>query len=166
MAPRTAKQVAEDGAKPGSGTRTPADKQAFNAEARAKEREEQEIVLGEDETPYFRRRKNWQVTRDLRSLLRKQEASQLGIQRINKQIAELPIEDDPGSLEDKVDALGDEGDLMAYEIIALLLRDEEGNPPPIEMLKESIDVDDIGALASRLAGGGEPVADPTVTPST
>jgi hypothetical protein len=161
---RTAKQIAEDGAKPGSGT--PEGEVSFNSETTAKEREAKVITLGEDETAFHRRRKNWQVTRELRALLRKQERSQLAIARVNKQLSELPIEApdaDVQKLEDRVDALQDEGDVAAYEIIALLLRDDEGNAPTVEMLQEGVDVEDVGTLANRLAGGGEQVADPTET---
>jgi len=167
---RTAAQIAEadaaDGAKPGSqpapGGRLD---EGFDAPERSKKRESAPFVLG-DQT-FTRRRKNWKMTRELRTLLRKQERSMISISRVNTEISELPTgrqsEQKELELEDRIDALQDEGDIASYEIVALLLRDEEGNSPAVEMIQEELDVEDVAALAQWFAGGGEPVADPTET---
>jgi len=165
MAPRSAK-AEKDGAKPGAGSPTAQERQGYNANAKAAERESIEFPIGEK--TFKRRRKNWQVTRDLRGLLRKQERAQLGIRRVNKQLEELPIDADEeqvADLEDHVDELQDEGDVAAYEIIALLLRDDEGNSPDVEMMQQELDVEDVGAMAQRFSVGGEEPDPDSPTPT-
>jgi hypothetical protein len=165
-AARRRPQDQEDGAKPGTAApATGADKHAFNADERASTREAAAVTIGE--VVYHRRRKNWKVTRELRTLLRTQERAAVRQQRIGKQIdaldAEAPIEE-LEALEAEQDRLGDESDEAAYGIIGLLLRSGEGESPSIDSLKDELDVEDAGDLAALLAGGGEP--DPTPATGT
>lgn len=177
MAPRrtpaTGNEPQADGAKPGAEVVTPSDKHAFNADGRAAAREAAPVTVGGID--YHRRRKNWAVTRKLRALLRDQERAQTRADRARKALDELPIDTDEATLdqyEEKIDAAIDDSDNTAYEIIALLLRDDDGESPPVGdgteddgTLKSELDVEDAGDLAATLAGGGEP--DPTPeTPSS
>jgi hypothetical protein len=163
---RTANRPAQDGAKPGAEAVTPTDKHAFDADGRAKSREDAPVTVGE--TVYHRRRKNWKVTRELRNLLRKQERAGVRQERIRKQIDALAADADEAQLhelEDQIDQYGDEADEAAYEMIVLLLRDSDGASPDINILKETLDVEDAGDLAAALTGGG--AEDPTQeTPSS
>lgn len=190
MAPRMT-PATEDGAKPGAETITPTDKHAFDADGRAKAREDAAITIGEK--VFHRRRKSWEITRTLRKLLRRQERSGGKQERLRARIDALteeirgvqdpktgawikqPIteEDRIEEIEVQVEVLQDEaeeaildGDEAAYELIALLLRDDEGQNPDLEHLKDSLDVEDAGDLAVTLSGGGEPAADPTTTPTS
>lgn len=184
MAPRPAQKgppPATDGAPPGSEQpRTPGDKHAFDADGYAKAREEAPVTIGE--IVFHRRRKSWQVTREMRNLLRTQErASGKGarlrarVDALTEQIRGVQnpqtgkwdqapttdeavidrIEGEIDALNDEIDASGDEADHAAYELIALLLRDDKGDQPNVDHLKESLDMEDAGELAARLAGGGE-----------
>lgn len=152
-----------DGAKPGDSQAVRSD-EGYNADERSAAREKAPYVLGG--VTFYRRRKNWSATRELRDLLRQQERAMIRQQRLRKQIVDAPADaDEEGifALEDQMDKLGDESDDAAYRIVALLLRDEAGESPDLEMLKEQIDVDDIGNLAGAFASGGEAVSDPTET---
>lgn len=162
------RESAEDGAKPGSQP-PPNPKHEFNADSRAADREAAPITVGKRE--FRRRRKNWKVTRELRSLMRDQELAGLRQSRISKEIEGLAsdAEDYESQVIErraKLDALGDEADEAAYKIIALLLRDEDGESPPLELLQDECDVEDVGELAATLAGGGDELPDPTETASS
>lgn len=173
-----------DGAKPGDAVHGPADKHAFNADERAEAREAAPITIGE--VVFHRRRKNWEVTRALRKLLRVQERAGNKAQRLRARISALTIEirgvqdqqtgewtrpplDDEAridaidaqveELETQVDAADLEADTGAYEIIALLIQGDDGNAPDVEHLKEKLDVEEAGEIANFLANGGE--QDPT-----
>lgn len=179
-----------DGAKPGAETAPPSRK-PFDADGRAKAREGAIVTIGEQE--YHRRRKTWEITKALRTLLRKQERAQGRAMRIRNRIDALgneihgrqdpktgdwikePLTDDVAIedlevrievLDDEIDEHQDEADTAAYEIIALLLADHADESPPVGFLKEALDVEDAGDLAAELAGGGEPAADPTTPPSS
>lgn len=193
MAPRGATKPADkrgpDGAPPGAeAPRTDADKHAFDADGRAKAREDAPVTIGEQ--VFHRRRKNWQVTRELRTLMRVQERAAGKAARLRARVSALtelirgvqdpktggwvkqPISDDAEidrleaeveQFEEQIDVAGDAADDAAYDMIALLLRkDGEGDEhPAVEFLKESLDSEDAGDLAANLAGGGEPAEDPT-----
>jgi hypothetical protein len=138
----------------------------FNADERARERELADVTIGE--LVFHRRRKNWDVTRALRRLLREQERAQLRIQRTLKKIDALDAdapEEDFDALNAEIDAEQDKADEAAYGIIALLLRSDDDESPAIDHLKQHLDVEDAGDLAARLSGGGEPDPTPT-TPSS
>lgn len=155
-----------DGAKPGDSEKASPD--GFDAVKRAKDREAAPVILGEDLPPYFRRRKNWATTRVLRKLLRKQSVAAIKEARIEKQLNELPIETDDAEIErlmDQIDQLGDESDTVPYLIVAALLRDENGEPPDVDAIKEALDVQEVAALAGEFSGGGEPNPT-TATPSS
>lgn len=188
MASRPRDKDQPDGAKPGSEALTGNERYAFDADGRAKAREDAIITLGE--RAFHRRRKNWQVTRELRALLREQEkAGNRGL-RLRAQIDALTeeirgvqdpdtgewtrppvtdqarvddIETKVDALNDQIDQAGDDADLAAYKIVALLLRDDTDAPPDLDMLKDQADVTEIAELAATLAGGGETLEDPTPT---
>jgi hypothetical protein len=175
MAPRP-DALAKDGAKPGA-TSAPTDRYVYDADAKAATREAAPVTIGG--TVYKRRRKNWEATRALRDLLRVQERAATRQHRLRLRIDALAqkqaddavaqgddfdedaAEDAIADLERQVDDWGDKGDEAAYGIIALLLRDGDGNGPTLDHLKQALDVDEAGDLAASLAGGGEP--DPTPT---
>lgn len=164
MAPRTTPRA--DGAKPGAQTATPSDKHAFDADGRASAREAADVTIGGQ--TLHRRRKNWEITRKLRELLRRQERASVRADRARKRIDALDADapdEQLHELEDAVDHATDESDQAAYEIISLLLRDDSDDSPDVEHLKASLDVEDAGDLAATLAGGGEPDPTPT-TPSS
>lgn len=167
MAPtRTAKSApAADGAKPGAAGET--SKHDFNADERAQARENASVVIGGK--TFHRRRKNWEITRELRELLRRQERAGVRADRARKKIDALAA-DAPDSelqaLEDEVDDATDDSDQAAYEIIARLLRDDDDASPDVEHLKAELDVEDAGTLAANLAGGSEPAEGPTQTETT
>lgn len=149
----------EDGAPPGEeyGKRS---KHDFDADARAEAREAADVTIGG--VVYHRRRKNWEATRALRALLRAQERAGIRSQRARKKIDALDADapdEDVEALEDEIDKATDDSDDAAYGIIALLLRDDDGQSPSTDVLKAALDVEDAGDLAANLAGGGEP--DPT-----
>jgi hypothetical protein len=174
-----------DGAKPGEEVRTPGDKHAFDADGRAKAREDAPVTIGGE--VFHRRRKNWTVTRELRALLRDQEKCGNRAARYRARVDALteeirgvrdpdtgawtkpPMTDDDAierlegeidGFDAEIDAAQGESDEAAYAIIALLLRKADANDrPELEFLKESLDVEEAGDLASALAGGGE--TDPT-----
>lgn len=187
-------QMTEDGAPAGAEQpRRPGDRYAYNADARAKAREDAPITIGGQE--FHRRRKSWEVTRELRQLLRAQEKASSRAERFRAQIDALtekirgvrdpdtgdwvkyPLtdEDEVAELEGKVDDLNDkvdeailEGDNAAFEMIALLLRKENGDEaggdrPDVEHLKRELDAEEAGELAAVLASGAEPLEDPTQT---
>ena len=169
MAPtkQATRERGADGAPPGA-TSGSNGKHAFDADGRAKEREDAPVTIGEK--TFHRRRKNWEVTRGLRALLRRQERAGVRADRARKKIDALAA-DAPDSeidaLEDEVDLATDDSDQAAYEIIALLLRDEQDANPDVDHLKSSLDVEDAGALAATLAGGGhEDPSPPTPSSST
>jgi hypothetical protein len=141
-----------DGAKPGA--RDPVSRFSFNADARVAEREQGIITIGEQ--GFVRVRKNWDVTRALRGLLRVQEKSGITIERLDKQVVESADESQLDGLWRQRDEQQDSADEAAYEIIALLLKDTEGNRPPVEHLKEWLDVQEAGDLAGALSTGREP----------
>lgn len=159
-----AEQRGQDGAPPGAEVpRTPSDKHAFDADGRAETREDAPITIGGK--TFHRRRKNWEVTRELRKLLRDQERASVRADRARKKIDALPADapdDDLYELEQQVDVATDESDQSAYELIALLLRDDQDNSPGVDGLKAALDVEDAGDLAATLAGGS--AEDPTETP--
>lgn len=138
---------------------------AFNAVKRRRARETAPIILTEDAPTYFRRLKNKKVSVELRTLLRTQERSQIHAKRISKQIERLedPADSEIAELEAQQNRYLDEGDDAAYGIIALLLRDDEKNPPSIELLEE-LDGEDAADLAYTLATGRE--VDPTPATTT
>jgi hypothetical protein len=74
------------------------------------------------------------------------------------------LDDELDKRRDALDAASEQSDDVAYRMIALLLRDDDGNPPTTDFLKDELDVADVGELASKLAGGGEP--DPTQADTT
>lgn len=155
-----------DGATPGSQFGPARSKHDFDADARAADREAAAVTIGG--IVYHRRRKNWEATRALRALLRRQERAAIASNRARKRIDALDADapdDDLAKLEDQIDAATDESDEAAYGIIALLLRTDDGAGPDIDHLKASLDVEDAGDLAANLAGGGEPDPTPT-TPSS
>ena len=183
------KAASRDGAPPGSSA--PGGKYAFDADARAKAREDAPVTIGE--LTFHRRRRNWEATRALREQLRTQEKASGRKQRlfaridaVSEQIrgvrdpltgewksppltdeAEIAaLEAEVERLEDEVDAATDESDEAAYAIIALLLRDDEGNPPAIEHLKETLDVAEAGDLSGALSSGEDPAEGPTPTEAT
>lgn len=145
-----------DGAKPGSDP-LPNSSLSFNADERAEKREQAPITLGG--VTYTRCRKNWTLTRNLRRLLRKQERTSIQQDRLNKQLEDLPLDapdDQLDRIEKEVDEAQDQGDVAAYEIIALLLKDEDDSHPDLDALKDELDVEDAGTLAMVLATGREP----------
>jgi hypothetical protein len=149
-----------DGAKPGA--QDPASKFSFNADARVAEREQGIITIGEQ--GFIRVRKNWDVTRSLRRLLRVQEKSGITIERLDKQIVNSADDDALDGLWGQRDEQQDKADEAAYEIIALLLKTPDGERPPVEHLKEWLDVQEAGDLAGALSSGREPDPSPA-TPS-
>lgn len=197
--PSTADPRTRDGAPPGAAL--PSAKYEFDADRRATTREEAPVTIGEQ--AFHRRRKNWQVTRALRALLRKQEHAGNRAARLQARIDALteeirgvrgpdgswktaPVTDEDRldeidaqveDLEAKSDAAGDETDEASYQIIALLLKDDDGKPllrdasdeavaeaqGALDHLKEHLDAEDAGDMAAALSGGGEQVADPTAT---
>jgi hypothetical protein len=162
----TRNEPAPDGAKPGAEIVTPSDRHAYDADGKAAAREAAPITIGGE--TFHRRRKNWKITRDLRALLRKQERAQVKSMRANKKIDALDVDADDAELDrlnGEIDAAQDNSDNAAFEIIALLLRNDDGASPPVEHLKEHLDVEDAGALAGTLSGGAEPDPTPT-TPSS
>lgn len=168
----------------------PASRHAFDADGRAETREGAPITIGG--LTFHRRRKSWEVTRELRSLLRRQERAGGRVDRLLARIDGLterirgardpeggwltrPLTDDDEidrielevtALEDKVDEARDEADEAAYEMIALLLRDGDGARPDTLHLKNSLDSEDAGDLAATLAGGGEPDPTPAIPSSS
>jgi hypothetical protein len=189
---------------PGGTPVPPTDKHAFDADGRADAREGAPITIGGK--TFHRRRKNWSVTRALRALLRLQEKAGNKSERLRAQIdahtekirgvrdpknpgewLKAPLDDDAevekieGQVEDlqaKVDVAQDEGEEAAFQMIALLLKDDDGVPlwsekpeeskTPAELdlegeyrqhLKDSLDSEDAADLATSLAGGK--VEDPT-----
>ncbi len=171
-----------DGARPGAenGDTPRGPHYAFDADARAKLREDAPITIGGVE--YFRRRKNWEATRAVRRHLRDQEKSGSRVRRLTARMDRLtesirgvrdpdtgdwkipPAEDDAqvADLEEQIEALEaqidermDESDESAFGIIVTMLRDKEGNPPAVEHLKGALDIEEAGELATNLAGGGE-----------
>ncbi len=159
-----AEAPAKDGAKPGAGE--PDQHFEYNADAIAKSRESADITIGG--TKYHRRKKNWEVTRELRTLLRTQERCGIRIDAVNKQLeaADVDAADEVfDELYAKSDELADKADTAAYGVITLLLADKDGNSPEDGFLREHLDVEDVAVLARKLQGGRE--ADPTqTTPST
>lgn len=153
---------------PGGAAVATSDKHEFNADARAEAREQAPVTIGGQ--TFHRRRKTWEVTRSLRELLRRQERAGVKADRARKKIDALDADapdEELFALEDQVDAATDEADEAAYEILALLLKAAEGGESPSTVhLKEHLDSEDAGDLAASLAGGGEPVADPTETPDS
>jgi len=197
MAPRstTKQQQLErgpDGAKPGQEVLDAPDRRyAFDADGRAKTREDAPVTIGG--MVFHRRRKNWEATRSLRKLLRVQELEGGRAERFRARISALtqeirgvrdaetgewtrpPLADEQrieqieaqvDELNEKVDECDVESDQAAYEIIALLLRTEEGASPDVGHLKEYLDLEEAGDLAGALAGGGEVAEGPTAPPSS
>lgn len=157
----------EDGAKPGTEYGEPSPELSYNADEQAGKREAAVITIGEVE--FHRRKKNWAVTRELRTIMRGQERAQIKSARISREMAELPLDEESDerfvSLAKEQDSYQDQADDSAFMIVALLLKDEAGESPGIEHLKEHLDIEDVAMLAATLSGGGEP--DPTpATPST
>jgi hypothetical protein len=138
---------------------------AFDADDRADRREAAPIVIGG--MTFTRRRKNWSTTRGLRRLMRTQEHSAVKQARISRQLEELgsdATDDEFDRLQKEADDLMDTTDRAAYEMLVALLKDEQGGSPDLDFLMENMDVEDTGALAQRLAAGGEP--DPTPKTAT
>ena len=184
-----------DGAKPGDSENLPGNKFAYDADAKAKEREDAPVTIGGRE---FRRvKKSWDVTRTLRRLLRVQERSSEKITRLEAQkeakaekirgvrdidtggwetppmfdedeIAKLDAEVE--ALDDQVDKLSEESDQAAYDMIRLLLRDPAAPDgaeakPDDEFLKQHLDASEAAELVRLLTSGAEP--DPIApTPSS
>lgn len=164
-AKRGSKRTPEkDGAKPG--TAEPDQHFEYDADAIAKRRESADITIGG--TKYHRRKKNWEVTRELRTLLRAQERAGIRIDAVNKELEAADVDADDQVFDDlyaKSDELADKADTAAYGVITLLLADKDGNSPEDGFLRENLDVEDVAVLARKLQGGREP--DPTqTTPST
>lgn len=143
-------------------TKTTRSSYAFDADARAKKREDAPVTVGG--LDLHRRRKNWTVSRQLRDLMQQQARAQVRVMRIRKKIEDLDLD----AADDQIDELmadagvaQDEVDEAAYRIIACLLATEDGDEPDLDHLKEHLDVDDAGDLANALAGAEEEVADPT-----
>lgn len=139
---------------PGGDPVPPTDKHAFDADGRAQAREDAPITIGGKE--FHRRRKNWSVTRALRSLLRVQEKAGNKSERLRAQIdahtekirgvrdpekpgewLKPPLDDDAEvekieaeveKLQEQVDVVQDEGEEAAFQMIALLLKDADGVP--------------------------------------
>jgi hypothetical protein len=194
MAPRPASKQpqlasASDGAKPGTEVLVAPNRHyGFDADGRAKTREDACITIGD--IVFHRRRKNWEVTRELRTLLRLQERAGSRSERLRARISaltteirgiqdtetaewtRLPLDDEEriheieaqvDKLDGEVDAADTESDQAAYELIALLLRTDDGTQPDVGHLKEYLDVEEAGDLAGLLAGGGEAPEGPTQT---
>lgn len=137
-----------DGAKPGDSEKLPNSNYAYDADAKAKQREEAPVTIGER---VFRRvKKSWDVTRELRKLLRTQERAGDKIARLEAQkdaktekirgVRDLDtggwesypltdeeaiaaIETEVDALDAQVDELSEQSDQAAYDMIRLLLRD-------------------------------------------
>lgn len=178
-----------DGAKPGAeAPRDGSEAYTYDADKRAGEREKATNTIGG--RAFFRVRKNWEVSRALRALLRASEKAQTRIERNSARIDALTeeirgvydakadkwvkppttdedrireIDEKVDELEAQIDTAGDEVDEAAYKIMHLLLRGDTDAPPPIEFLKENLDTREAGELANLLATGREAVPDPTST---
>lgn len=196
MAPQPRDKGHPDGAPPGAkAPPVPGDKYAYDADAKAKEREEADITIGGRK---FRRvKKSWDVTRELRKLLRAQERAGDKVMRLEAQKDALtekirgvrdldsggwvsyPLDDEEKiaeveqeveGLDEQVDQLSEDSDNAAYSMIRLLLRDPEAKDdvepkPSEEFLKKELDAAEAGDLVRLLTSGAEP--DPTpATPST
>lgn len=189
-------------------TETAPQPQGFDADARAKAREEAPHVIGG--VTYHRRRKNWETTRTLRNLMRAQDRAQTKTARLVRELGELDgsaadelevmldalkaedrdsdrakrmrarletLQADADKLDDEardaqvdelheaIDEATDAADDAAYRMIALLLRDDDGNAPEVEHLQAELDVEDAGGLVAKLTGGGEPDPTPPATPA-
>jgi hypothetical protein len=150
---------------------------SFNADERARKRAEGVITIGEQQ--FHRRLKNHGVTREAR-------AKEVAQERLNARIAAIERELFPHESEteeqeearealtleereakqDEVTKLGDEAMQKTYDLVALLIEDEAGNPPPMKLLHDKLDVEELSALSKDLLGGGEPATGPTQTPSS
>lgn len=165
-----------DGAKPGESDPLPNSRYAYDADEKAKAREEAPITIG---GRVFRRvKKSWDVTRELRKLLRKQERAQDAIMRLEAQkdaktekirgVRDLdtggwesyPLQEEEAieavereveALDAKVDERSEESDQAAYNMIRLLLRSTE-EKPDLENLQndESVDAEEY-ALWEKVA---------------
>lgn len=181
-----------DGAKPGAEDRAPSDRHAYDADGRAKAREEAPITIGGRH--WHRKRRNWKVTREVRKLLRDQEKAQGHSRRLQAQIAargeqvsgirdyetgdwKTPPITDAAALEQleaeidalnkQVDKVDDESDLAVYRILMMLLRAEDGDTgPTLKFLQDECDYEELGELAGMLASGAEPTEGPTPTASS
>jgi cell division protein FtsX len=170
----------------------PAVDHGYNADEKATERESADVVIGGQ--TFRRRRKNWNVTRQMRELLNaqqragdRQQALQRKFDELDGTAAERLRLDAAGAAETdrqrmiakaerlddlraQLNAEADKADEAAFGLISLLLveprseGDVEVTNPPIAFLKESLDVVDAGKLAAKLTSGGEP--DPTQPTAT
>jgi hypothetical protein len=126
----------------------------FNADKRAKEREQADITI--DGGKYKPARRTTGVMRELRRLTR---ADNELVQQSKKLDEEA---DDYAARQEALDA---DRERLVYEMTALLLTPSNGNPAPTaEQLAEVLDFEDAGDLLDFLTPGSE--KDPTAEGST
>lgn len=163
------------------GDTKPPDVREFNADERAKVRDETPVTIGGRK--FKRKRKVWDVSREVRKLQREQESAVAKSMRLRTRLAELEAdqlelaakgdEDGAEAMEEQINKLVEGADTstedaerVTYKIIEALLVPfaEDGPPAELDHLLAELDVNDAGALARDLTGSREP--DPQATPSS
>lgn len=136
--------------------------QNYNADERTRKQTEAEITVGGK--VYRRRIKDNDVSGQLLDLQEDQEIANRKAFAFERQMADLDPADivEWEELRAKVREHADEATAKSYELLSLMLRDEEGHGPPINDLHK-LDATVIVDLTERLAGGGEPLEGPTAT---
>lgn len=133
----------------------------YSPETRAREREQTDIPIG-DRT-FRRRRKTWDVARDLRALLREQGRAGARRDKLLEQLDDLdPDAQDRENIEGQAEDAIQASETIVYQTIALLLTvpdSDQGGEVDVEFLKANLDIEDAGGLVDVLTGRAEP--DPT-----
>jgi hypothetical protein len=144
--------------------RRQSDNGTIDLDERSRKRTEVRIIVGGQ--TFYRRKKNNEVSLRARDLGKEQDRA---IRRGNHARSKLDDVDPDNlaeveGLEDEVFAAEDQALDLSFELAAILLRDGEGNPPSIELLKAELDLEDLRVLTR--VGGGEPLEGPTETPTS
>jgi hypothetical protein len=179
--------------------------EAFDADARRAARETSPVTI--EGVSFRRRRKDWGVTRLMRSLSRQQQDALSLVTRLRVRTSELEAEQIEAAskgedrleaelettirdLMTRADEATEDGEIITYRLLALLLvapddvevpvevdgervdaagafgpvEDEADAEPAIAFLQPALDVEDAADLARELTGSAEP--DPPATPSS
>jgi len=141
---------------------------SYDAAKRTEERRKAPITVWEGGDGVFHRRlKNNAVSRQAAALSREQQLVSRKIGALEAQMADLAPEqvEEWEVLSNDAAALEGSSIDLSYQIVALLLEDEQGQQPSVEDLGARVDIERIGELVRVLFGGGEPAEGPTPTPT-
>jgi len=144
---------------------------AYNSAKHTDERRKAPITVWESDNGsgiFHRRLKDNAVTRDAARLQREQQIANRRAAALEAQMADLAIEqvDEWAALAEQITPIEQEAIEKSYELVSMLLENDDGASPTVDELKTKSDIEEIGKLVRVLLGGGEPVTPPTTTPTT